>query len=118
MIVVVLFFLDLLLKWMAVRLPAQAGGDYAVINQGISLGIEMWSEWLFWILIAVVFIWLYRNKMWLILAGGAANALSRIVWGGVVDYWNFLGLFYNNLADYMIVAGLLLYGYTYFVRRR
>lgn len=111
-IVVILFFGDLLLKWLAVR------GDYAVINQGMSLGIEMWSEVVFWTLIAVIFVWLYKQRMWLILAGGAANTLSRIIWGGVVDYWSFFGLFYNNLADYMIVVGLFIYGYTYFVRRR
>ena len=96
-----LLIADILLKWLAV------GGDYAVINQGISFGVKMSSEWLIFVVSAVIFVWLYRNKMWFILAGGAANLLSRVVWGGVVDYWNFWGWFSNNLADWMIVVGAI-----------
>ncbi len=98
-----LLCLDLLLKYFAVR------GDYAVINQGFSFGVLMGSEWVFWIILSVLFVWLYRHKMWMILAGGAANVVSRIVWGGVVDYWNFFGIFHNNLADWMIVGGMVMY---------
>jgi lipoprotein signal peptidase len=103
-LIIFLFFVDLVLKHWAVR------GNYAAINQGISLGIEMWTEWIFWICISFLFVWLIRQKLWLILAGGSANVVSRLVWGGVVDYWNFLGLFANNLADWMIVGGALIYG--------
>jgi lipoprotein signal peptidase len=106
-----LFFVDLLVKYLAVR------GNYAVINLGVSFGIKMGSEWLFWALWAIILVWLYQQKMWLILAGGAANLVSRVVWGGVVDYLPFFGLFYNNLADYMIVGGIIIYGYTHIVRR-
>lgn len=99
--------LDLILKYLAVR------GDYAVINQGISFGVIMGSEWIFWILISIIFVWLFSERMWLVLAGGVANVISRIVWGGVVDYWNFWGLFTNNLADWMIGVGVLLYALQY-----
>ena len=100
--------LDLVLKYWAVR------GDYAVINQGYAFGIKMGTEWIFWLVVSIVFVWLYRQKMWLILAGGVANVVSRIVWGGVVDYWNLYGLFSNNLADWMITIGLVVYGYEHF----
>lgn len=95
-----LFLLDLGLKYLAVR------GNYAVINQGVSFGLKIGSIWIYWVVWTILFVWLYKRKMWLILAGGAANLMSRIVWGGVVDYLPFWGMFYNNLADYMIVGGV------------
>lgn len=106
-IAISLLMVDLGLKYLAVS------GDYAVINQGFSFGVKMGTEWLFWLLLSIVFIWLYRQKMWLILTGGVANAVSRIVWGGVVDYWNFFGLVTNNLADWMIGVGLVVYAIQY-----
>lgn len=101
-----LFFLDLSLKYLAVS------GDYAVINQGVSFGVKIGSEWWIWIVYMFLFVWLYRQKIWLVLAGGVANAVSRIVWGGVVDYFSFYGLFSNNLADWMIVVGTVFFIYT------
>lgn len=58
-----------------------------------------------------------RWALSLVLLGGALNIFSRVSYGGVQDNWNFFGLFYNNLADYLIVIGIVLYGYRYFVRR-
>jgi len=104
---IALVILDLLLKDLAVD------GNYAVINQGFAFGIKMGTEWIFWIALSIVFVWLYQKKMWLVLAGGVANAVSRIVWGGVVDYWNLFGLFSNNLADWMIAGGVILYAIQY-----
>lgn len=101
-LILALFFFDFGLKYLAVR------GNYAVINSGVSFGIKMGSEWVVWMLWLVFFVWLYRQKMWLVAAGGAANLVSRVVWGGVVDYLPFFGLFTNNLADYMIVGGVVL----------
>lgn len=109
MIVWLLLGVDLLLKYFAVHLSVQSGGDYAVINTGATFGVFMGSEWILWVMISIIFIWLYQHKLWLILAGGVANAVSRIVWGGVVDYWIFFGWFHNNLADWMIVGGIMLY---------
>ena len=100
---IIFFTLDLILKYFYVS------GNNAVINRGISFGVLISSNFIYLILISVIFIWLYREKMWLILAGGMANLVSRIVWGGVVDYWNFFGLFSNNLADWMIGVGLVVY---------
>lgn len=46
----------------------------------------------------------------LIVIGGAFNTYQKIRFGVVHDYWNFLGLgIYNNLNDWMIGVGLLLY---------
>lgn len=53
----------------------------------------------------------------LIVGGGVLNLISRYLHGGVADNWNLLGLLYNNLADYLILAGVIIYGYSHFVRR-
>ena len=46
----------------------------------------------------------------LIVIGGGFNTYQKIRFGMVNDYWNFLGLgIYNNLNDWMIGVGLLLY---------
>lgn len=111
MIVWLLLMVDLGFKYLAVR------GEYAVINEGVSFGVFLGSEVLLWVVLSIIFIWLYRHKLWLILAGGMANIVSRLVWGGVVDYWNFFGLFHNNLADWMIVGGLADYCFKAFRRK-
>ena len=114
MIVWFLLGLDLLLKYRTVNFS----GDYAVINPDVSFGVLISSEWIYWIVISVIFVWMYRQKLWLILAGGAGNVISRIVWGGVVDYWNFFGLVHNNLADWMIGIGFVVYGVEHFQTTR
>ena len=38
--------------------------------------------------------------------GGLINFVDRIVYGYVRDYWS-LGFVYNNLADWIIVLGVL-----------
>lgn len=105
-----LFTLDLFFTYLAFY------GNYAVINYRLSLGVSV-NNFVFWLAALVLCGWLYREKMWILLAGGLANILSRFIWGGVVDYWSFFGLFYNNLADYMLFFGVVFYGYSYFVRR-
>ena len=46
----------------------------------------------------------------LVVIGGAFNTYQKVVFGQVNDYWNFLGLgIYNNLNDWLIGVGLLLY---------
>lgn len=102
-VAIILFTLDLIFKYFYVS------GNNAVINTGISFGVLISSNIIYFTLISILFIWLYKEQMWLILAGGLANLVSRFVWGGVVDYWNFYGLFSNNLADWMIGIGVVIY---------
>lgn len=97
-----------------------------MINQGIAFGL--WQNVPLWVLLAVwVAVLLYALKvrgLWMrigvgmITVGGALNLLSRMRYGGVVDTLPFFGLVYNNGADYLIFFGLVIYGYTYFVRRQ
>ncbi|MFH2019748.1 MAG: signal peptidase II [bacterium] len=95
-----------------------------MLNRGVSFGwfagIEIWVVVGVWLLV----LWLLVKEKWgrgglaLILLGGGINLLMRLVYGGVIDNWSLRGMLYNNLADYLIIIGLCIYGYTYFVRRR
>ena len=96
-----------------------------MLNKGISFGLFAGMPiWVFvLVLILLVAYAVKMRELWgrvgviLIVIGGGMNTMSRLGYGGVVDYWKFFGLFYNNLADYLIFGGLCLYGYTYIVRR-
>lgn len=97
-----------------------------MINTGISFGwftgISVWVPVFFLLLLLVLAVktrelW-GRVGMWLMIIGGAGNLWSRIRYGGVVDNLQFGSMLYNNLADYLIFFGLVIYGYTYFVRGR
>ena len=59
-----------------------------------------------------------RGGLALILIGGVANLMSRVLYGGVVDNLSLAGVLYNNLADYLIFFGVVWYGYTHIVRRQ
>jgi len=87
-------------------------GGIVVKNYGISFGINGW----FWIVLNIFFvafltiIW-FKNTLLsigLVVAGGWINLIDRIIFGYVRDYWQ-LGWFYNNLADWLIQAGIIIY---------
>lgn len=93
-----------------------------MLNEGISFGvmqgIPVWVVGVVWICLFV-----YAGKMrelWervgviLILVGGAGNIISRIVYGGVVDNLSFFGVLHNNVWDYLIFAGLVVYAIQVF----
>jgi lipoprotein signal peptidase len=44
----------------------------------------------------------------IILIGGLINLIDRLVFGYVRDYWWFVGV-YNNLADWLIGVGVLIF---------
>ena len=102
-----------------------------MLNRGITLGlwqgIPSWVVVGAWIIILGCFLLSLRAgkkreltellAMILILVGGGANLMMRITQGAVWDGWRFGTLGYNNWADYLIFFGVVLYGYTYFVRR-
>jgi len=92
----------------------------AVINQAGSGGVEVPAGLIVLGILGVGYLYYIERSIWLltILVGGITNQLSRFVWGGVVDYLSFGGLFYNNLADYLIILGVVGYGYSGYLRRR
>lgn len=88
-----------------------------VINMGVSFGLfKGISAWVIVIvLLGLVVYALKMRELWgrvgvgLIVLGGVGNLVSRVKYGGVVDNLNFLGLFYNNVWDYLIVIGAIIY---------
>lgn len=84
-----------------------------IINGGASFGLsfpflELISG-LF--LLGLFIIWWKDKKAWgiiLMLLGGGLNLWERYFYGGVRDYWKIpFTSIYNNLNDYLIMAGVI-----------
>jgi lipoprotein signal peptidase len=87
-----------------------------VLNQGGILGLfagAWWWSFLVWVVLGYLSWWWWRTEAFrntltltVILAGGLANAIERLIYGGVVDYiyYPFWGI-YGNLADILLGAG-------------
>ncbi|GAB4027011.1 MAG: hypothetical protein Fur0011_4050 [Candidatus Microgenomates bacterium] len=97
-----------------------------MLNNGIAFG---WFEGVpIWVGLLGIFVLLVvavktrefwgRGGLTLIIIGGAINTYQRVTIGSVVDNLPMFRFGYNNFADYLIFFGVLVYGYTYFVRRR
>lgn len=105
---------DQLLKW---YLPL-INRFQIVKNQGILFPNPNGWYWWLWLLAGVVIIIsLFINQKSnlrlgeiLILAGVLSNLIDRLFRGGVIDYLNIYGLFFN-LADIFIILGLVIYFY-------
>ncbi len=96
------------------------------MNYGVSFGwFPMISSWVVGgVLLYLIYLALKTRELLgkigigVMIFGGSINLWQRIVYGGVRDPWKFFGLGYNNFADYLIFFGLVVYGYSYFVRGR
>lgn len=96
-----------------------------MLNSGVAfgwfVGLPSWVGLLFLPILIIVAVktreLLARLGIILMIIGGCINTYQRIKVGVVVDNLPMFGLGYNNLADYLIFFGLVLYGYSYFVRR-
>jgi lipoprotein signal peptidase len=79
-------------------------------NAGISFGLycNLLLVVAFVALVVVMILFWRREDVGLMImaVGGLINFVDRIVFGYVRDYWVF-GYFYNNLADLIIVFGVL-----------
>lgn len=97
-----------------------------MLNKGVSFGflsgVSVWILGIVWV--GLLIHALKMRELWerigmgMILIGGGGNILSRILYGGVVDNLSLFGLLYNNLWDYLIFFGLVIYGYSYYFRRQ
>lgn len=87
----------------------------ALINRGISFGwlANLPMEGLLLLqIIGILLLFLISLKeenigYWLMFCGAMTNLISRLIWGGVVDYINFYFV-HNNLADLLITIGVCL----------
>lgn len=88
-------------------------------NKGIAFNVPV-PDTMFWILAAAIFTGLtilyvrsarkrplFSAVLFLVILGAASNLLDRLLFGVIVDYLIFFGLSAINLADIMIVAGVL-----------
>lgn len=91
-----------------------------ICNRGIvvkNFGISFSIYWVNTLLLNIIFIliigWFYwKEKSYflsLVLIGGLVNIIDRLVFGYVRDYWNFGGVLINNLNDWLIGGGVLLF---------
>lgn len=91
-----------------------------VRNYGVSFGISGW----FFILLNIVLVILLTKFWWennfkgidLIVAGGFVNLVDRINFGYVRDYWQ-IGWVYNNLADWIIQVGVIIFLSQLWIRK-
>ena len=58
-----------------------------------------------------------RVGVGMMIVGGLGNLGERMIYGAVVDNWNFFGLFYNNVWDYLIAVGVGIYMIQLFRRK-
>jgi len=83
-----------------------------VKNYGISFGISG----RFFIFLNIIFVVLLTIIWWknnllgisLVMVGGWINLFDRIIFGHVRDYWQ-LGSVYNNVADWIIQIGVIIF---------
>ncbi len=119
-----------IMLWLAIYYHSMVGQPGIILNHGIAFGwLSRASSWLISmgtglvILILTIGLWriheLRISVSW-ILAGATANWTNRILWGGVVDYWQLKPYPYIfNLADVCIRLGtLVLVVQAYFLLRK
>ena len=57
--------------------------------------------------------WVNFFAFGLIIAGAFSNLLDRFFYGAVIDYWQMRNFNIFNLADIMIVAGLIIFVFNF-----
>lgn len=106
-----LFILDRLIKSVVLF-----RGDY-IINKGVAFGLlgdqEFFVLFLFpLVAILILILWIsYKHfslPLALICAGAISNLIDRLLYNGVVDYIEILILPVFNIADVLIVVGVIL----------
>ncbi|MBU1499520.1 signal peptidase II, partial [Patescibacteria group bacterium] len=86
--------------------------EFRVINSGAGFGLggawgQMWQLIVIILLLAIIIKFKFNWQTGLVTAGGLANLIDRVRWGGVVDYLALSLLPRFNLADCLILAGLI-----------
>jgi len=88
-----------------------------VENRGISFGINLPLEEMFLVMFLVMLLTLlvknFKWSIYLVFIGGLINFADRLFFGFVRDYFKVL-FFYNNLADWVIFVGVILYVVNFF----
>jgi lipoprotein signal peptidase len=85
-----------------------------MINRGISFGWEIPGVEIVVLVVWLGLIYLYIKEkskaLLLVVIGGGLNLGERLLTGGVKDYWRIpYTSLYNNLADWLIFVGVIVY---------
>jgi signal peptidase II len=121
------FLLDRLLKALSLNQINFWSGSQAVINHIIISGLFANSSVALVIALIVIIILIYAavkypaDRLWLVwvIAGAASNVWDRLQYGGVIDYWTWSAWpWIFNLADLMIIGGLIWYLVKSYLARR
>lgn len=125
-IIIALFVIDRILKYWSKNLPdGEAFAFIPKIEFGYFLNPSLFffPVWSFvpWVALGVLIVlfgfWIWKSRFGIwnspqgffpILLGGLSNVLDRFAYGGVIDYVNIVGLATLNLADILILSGILL----------
>jgi len=108
---------DQVLKFLAVKCDLFPVYRNEGIVFGLSVGGNVYSI-LFYLIIIVALGVIYRRPLLkalqkvgliVVLSGAVCNLLDRIVYGATLDYLKLLTLPYFNLADVIIISGILLF---------
>jgi len=111
----VFVFLFVLIEWLIQSRTRLSGWGSANSGFSFGLGQNLLPGASYLVLAGLLLVWLLWRKIdqvgwWLIVAGGIANGISRLIWGQVWDYfhWNSLFSLWFNLADISITLGVIL----------
>jgi signal peptidase II len=125
-IIFLIFFLDRVLKILSEHLsgkifllPGVSFGSH--INRGIVFGLNfsLWPVIILSIIFLGVIIGLFLRAfkrgekraifgLSLLFCGALSNLIDRIVYGGTIDYISFFNYSFVNLADGMILGGIII----------
>lgn len=104
--------LGLILVWLVHNIYCQSG-VIIIKNYGLSLSIDSFSIVFLNIVFILILGWVYLTdsfkSLGLILIGGGVNLIDRLSFGYVRDYWNLGFGVVNNLNDWIIGIGVLLF---------
>lgn len=94
-----------------------------VANYGVSFGIDIPGLTLASVLLLIFLAyWWWKEKSWplmVVFVGGLLNLMDRLMFGFVRDYWKIPGTgLYNNINDWLIFVGLVIYLYQKWRQKR
>lgn len=110
MIYLFILIIDKLIKFLLFESPL-----IYIKNTGLIFGLEFDSVFIIFItllLFSILYVLVKRVKFLeleikLIILGCIMNLSDRIIWGGVIDYINILNILVINLADVIIMLGII-----------
>jgi len=82
------------------------------MNKGVSFGFYFNGiEWIILLILILILFFLIKRFSWglyMVWCGGVINLVNRVLVGHVFDYFNF-ELVFNNIADFLIFIGIVLF---------